>query len=120
MIRQMAGLLAFGVELAALWSFGEWAFRLPLSLPVRGASAIAAPLAIAVVWGLFLSPKAHWHLPVAVAAAGKFIIFAAAVGLAWTMGQVYFAGALAALAGASLALEYLAGIKAVSPRSADM
>lgn len=120
MIRQMAGLLAFGVELAALWSFCEWAFHLPLSMPMRVAAAIAAPLAIAVVWGLFLSPKARWHLPVAIEAAGKFIVFAAAAGLAWMIGQVHFAGALAVLAGASLAVEYLAGVKAVNRRPADM
>ncbi|MEU2615513.1 YrdB family protein [Micromonospora sp. NPDC007271] len=55
--------LAFLLELALLVVAGWWGFTRPAGWPVRVAAGLGAPLLIAVVWGLFCSPKAGVPLP---------------------------------------------------------
>ncbi|MEE3918686.1 YrdB family protein [Micromonospora sp. BRA006-A] len=64
----------FLLELALLGSAGYWGFTLGAGWPVRLLAGLGTPLVIAVVWGLFCSPRAAVTLPdpakLAVQAAG--------------------------------------------------
>ncbi len=55
--------LIFLLELALLVAAGWWGFTLDAGWPVRLLAGLGAPLVIAVVWGLFCSPKASVSLP---------------------------------------------------------
>ncbi|MFC4146426.1 YrdB family protein [Micromonospora mangrovi] len=55
--------LVFLLELAMLAAAGWWGFTLDAGWPVRVAAGIGAPLLIAVVWGVFCSPRAAVSLP---------------------------------------------------------
>lgn len=59
--------LALGLELAALVAVGAWGHQ-----GAGWPGMIAAPLALAVVWSLFLSPRARWPV----------------VGLAWPLAKL--------------------------------
>jgi hypothetical protein len=54
--------LAFLLELAGLASLGYWGYQTG-SGPMQWVLAIGAPLLLAVVWGVFLSPRANVELP---------------------------------------------------------
>ncbi|MFI5832155.1 YrdB family protein [Micromonospora sp. NPDC051300] len=55
--------LIFLLELALLTAAGFWGFTLDAGWPVRLLAGLGAPLAIAVVWGAFCSPRAAVTLP---------------------------------------------------------
>ena len=54
--------LQFLLELCALVAYGYWGYSQGSSSGLHVALAIAAPLAAAIVWGLFGSPKGRYHL----------------------------------------------------------
>lgn len=49
----------FLLELAALAIFAYWGATLRAALAVRVIVAVLIPVAIAVIWGVFISPKAR-------------------------------------------------------------
>ncbi|MFI2710111.1 YrdB family protein [Micromonospora sp. NPDC018662] len=53
----------FLLELALLAAAGFWGFTLDAGWPVRLLAGLGAPLILAVVWGLFCSPRATVPLP---------------------------------------------------------
>nr|WP_258545332.1 YrdB family protein [Micromonospora provocatoris] len=53
----------FLLELALLGSAGYWGLTLGAGRPLRLLAGLGAPLVIAVVWGLFCSPRAAVTLP---------------------------------------------------------
>ena len=108
MLKTVAAILAFCVELATLWAYGSWGFHLRFGLPMRVASGVAAGSIVVGIWGVFLAPLAKRRLPVVPGAIAKFVIFSCGVVLTWAIGEVMFASVLAILAAISLALEYLA------------
>ncbi|SCG65607.1 YrdB family protein [Micromonospora humi] len=55
--------LIFLLELALLTAAGFWGFTLDAGWPVRLLAGLGAPLALAVAWGLFCSPRAAVALP---------------------------------------------------------
>ncbi|SBT64119.1 Protein of unknown function (DUF2568) [Micromonospora sediminicola] len=55
--------LIFLLELALLAAAGLWGFTLDAGWPVRLLAGLGAPLVIAVVWGVFCSPRATVALP---------------------------------------------------------
>jgi uncharacterized protein DUF2568 len=67
----------FGLELAALASLAYWGFSEFDGVPAV-LFGIGGPLAAAVVWGLFVSPKARYGSP-ARQAVGEALVFGAAV-----------------------------------------
>ena len=76
-------LLRFLLELCALAALGYWGFRTGQSMPVKLLLGIGAPLVAAVVWGMFVAPKASVPVPVWLWLALQAIIFGlAAAGLA--------------------------------------
>ena len=50
--------LRFLLELCALAALGYWGFQAGQSLVVKIALAIISPLLAAVIWGMFVAPKA--------------------------------------------------------------
>ncbi|WP_221899448.1 YrdB family protein [Metabacillus idriensis] len=87
--------LRFILELCALAAAGYWGFKAVNTWFLKGILGIGTPLVIAVVWGLFGSPKAAillspgLHLILEVIVFGLPIIFlllAGKIGLAWMYG----------------------------------
>jgi hypothetical protein len=79
--------LRFLLELAALASVGWWGWHVGGSTPGRLALAVVLPVAVAIVWGLFIAPKARFHVSKPVWYGLQVVIFgAAALALAsvWT------------------------------------
>ena len=70
--------LAFGLELAALTSFGLWGASLGSTPASRVALGVGAPLLIAIFWGTFLSPKAAVPLSLPYQLSLKLTVFALA------------------------------------------
>jgi hypothetical protein len=54
--------LAFFLELAMLAAFGYWGFYGDKSLFVKWTLGIGLPVLTAVVWGMFLAPRAAYRL----------------------------------------------------------
>ena len=63
----------FGLELAALVALGYWGFTTGGTL-TRIVLGLGAPLLAAVLWGLFVSPKAKFGNDV-VRAVGETVVF---------------------------------------------
>lgn len=66
-LRQLAvhvnDVLAFGLELLALWFWGRLAYRLVAHPVLRVVAAVLCVVAVAVIWGLAFSPKARYRPP---------------------------------------------------------
>ncbi len=96
--------LQFLLELAALASYGYWGATTGSSTAVHVILAIAAPFAAAVVWGLFGSPKAPFHLT----GVRRILLEAAFFGLAAVAliasGQLVLGIVLAVVVAANVAL----------------
>ena len=54
--------LAFLLELAMLAAFGYWGFHGEKSVWMKWGLGIGTPLAVAILWGLCLAPKANHRL----------------------------------------------------------
>ena len=71
------------LELAAVVAFGYWGFKVGGGTLARVALGIGLPILVAVVWGLFVAPRAVIPLPRPVTfALGLAILLLAAVALA--------------------------------------
>ncbi|MEH1056215.1 YrdB family protein [Micromonospora sp. CPCC 206171] len=92
--------IAFLVEMAMLVAAGWWGFTLDAGLAVRLVAGLGAPLLIALVWGVFCSPRAR----VRGAPAAKYAVQAACF---------LAAGVLLALAGHPLLAVGLVALWAV-------
>jgi len=53
----------FLLELCALAALGSWGYRSSDAGPTKVLLAVVVPLAMAIIWGLFLSPNATAPLP---------------------------------------------------------
>jgi hypothetical protein len=74
--------LAFFLEVGALVALGYWGFRAGDTALSKALLGIGAPLLAAVVWGLFVAPKAVRPVPLPVRLALKALVFGgAALGL---------------------------------------
>jgi len=82
MLRSLNLTLRFLLELLALATLGAWGATRSGPMALRAALAIGAPLAAAVWWGLFVSPKARLGGPRALRLAlgmPVFLLAAAAI-----------------------------------------
>lgn len=93
-MRTTALLLRFLLELALLaaaaflaWTLADGGWRLPL--------AVLTPVAIAVVWGTFLSPKARVTIPGWARVAFEALLFVGSGYLLWRVGSPTAGAALA-------------------------
>jgi hypothetical protein len=62
MLKNVNLALAFFLELGVLAALGFWGFSTGSETVAKVVLGIGLPLAAIVVWGLFGSPKAMWHL----------------------------------------------------------
>ncbi len=113
-MRFTSALLGLGVELAALCAFAAWGLHLPYTLFLRLGVAVVLVLAVAFLWGRFLSPRAPQRLPLLPRALSKVAVFTVAVVAAWTAGLTVFAGVIGVVAAVSLALEFVVGVPPVA------
>lgn len=67
----------FGLELAALVALGYWGFKTGDGTPMELILGLGAPLVAAVLWGLFVSPKARFQAP-PLKAVFELVVFGAA------------------------------------------
>lgn len=74
--------LKFLIELVGWAGTGVLAFALTQNWVV----AIAVPVAVIVLWALFIAPKAPRRLPIAPLVAGELVVFAAAALGFWMLG----------------------------------
>ncbi|ROO86408.1 uncharacterized protein DUF2568 [Actinocorallia herbida] len=70
--------LAFVLEIAALVALGWWGFTRDGGFALRALLGVGAPLAGAVIWGLFAAPRATFKIPAAGVLAVKAVFFLAA------------------------------------------
>jgi hypothetical protein len=93
-LRAFAQALRFLLELCALAALGSWGWQAGQTLPMRLGLGIGVPLAAAIVWGLFVAPKARLAVPSAVRLIIEVAFFGlATLGLA-AIGRPYLAAAL--------------------------
>lgn len=67
------------LELAALVALGIWGCHMSSTALPEVVLAISAPLAAAILWGTFVSPKARVRVPAAVRLCIELLIFTAAI-----------------------------------------
>jgi hypothetical protein len=89
-------LFRFLLELCALGAVGYWGFKTGSGIAAKIGLGIGAPLVIAVVWAIFVSPQAPVHLSLALSLLLQVLIFglaAAALAAAGyrTLGWVFVA-----------------------------
>ena len=95
--------LAFLAELAALAALAYGGWRLPAPVALRVVAAVVAPVAAAVLWGLFAAPRARIRSRVP-AVGVKVLVFGAAVVVLAATGHPRLAVLLAVVAVLSAAL----------------
>jgi hypothetical protein len=98
----------FLLELSALAAAAYWGFSASSGL-TQWVLGVGAPLAVAVVWGLFVSPKHKVDLPRPARFAIELIVFAAAVLALAAADQPVLAVVLAVTELISGTLNYVSG-----------
>ncbi|WP_328298103.1 YrdB family protein [Streptomyces sp. NBC_00435] len=90
--------LAFLLEVLALGLLAWWGLARDIGRVGSVALAVAAPLATAVLWGLFAAPKARFAVPLAAQLGVKALVFGAAALALLALGQrswaLWFTGAV--------------------------
>lgn len=70
--------LSFLLELVMLAAFGYWGFQGEKSNWIKWGLGIGAPLAVAILWGLWLAPKANQRLNISKGALLSLALFSLA------------------------------------------
>lgn len=96
--------LRFLLEVLALLAIAYWGFDTGDSLPARIALGLAAPLLVAVVWGLFGSAEAVVPLSDRGRLLLEGLVFGSATAGLYSVGQPILAGLFGALVVANHAL----------------
>jgi hypothetical protein len=100
-VRALKGanlVLRFALELCLLASVAYWGSRVASSAAVNIIVAIAAPLVVATIWGLFLAPKASRRLNLPVRWLLELAVLGLAVAALVVAGSPVLAAILAAAA----------------------
>ena len=71
-------LVRFLLELCALGALGYWGFASPENVIFRVILGLGAPLLAAIVWGLFVSPKAAISLDLPLRLLPEILVFGSA------------------------------------------
>lgn len=94
-IRVINLAVRFLLEIETLVAFTVWGATLRASATVRIVAAVVLPVALALFWGLFVSPKARFSTGVPGQAGLGLLVFL--IG-AWAVRDLGYAGAATALA----------------------
>jgi hypothetical protein len=95
---------AFLIEVAALAALAGWGATQRTSVASALLLGFGAPLAAAVVWGLFAAPKAKIRLPMAGVLAVKALVFGAATFALWARARPWLAASFAVIAFANASI----------------
>lgn len=95
--------LKFLLELAAIGAFAYWG-AMTGSGPLAILLAIAAPMAVIIVWGLFLAPRAKRKLPLPARIPAELIVFGLAAASLAAVGSPIAAGVFGIVVIANTAL----------------
>ena len=101
--------LAFLLELCMLAALGYWGFTLDQGLAIRAGAGLGAPLLAAVVWGVWMAPRASnrllepWHLIL------ELIIFGLAIAALYAAGRPRLALAFGIVYAINVVLRYAWG-----------
>ena len=110
MVDALTLTVRFLLELAALGALAWWGVRTGQTAGMKVLLGAGAPLVAAVVWGLFVAPKASFAVPGAVHAALQIAVLGAAVAALAVIGKVTAAEVLAATALVNAAALYALGL----------
>lgn len=86
--------IRFLLELCALAALGYWGFQLAQPLAIRIMAGIGAPLAAAVVWGVFVAPKATRRLVDPGRFLVELLVFGSAAAALWVASRPWLGAAL--------------------------
>jgi hypothetical protein len=89
--------LKFLLELAALGAFGLWGASIASGIAAV-LLAVALPVVVAVLWGIFAAPRARRRLPLRLRAPFELGVFALAALALWSAASVTWAAVFAAIA----------------------
>lgn len=77
--------IRFLLELFLLTSLGVWGYHLDDGTISRVVLTVGLPITAAIIWGLFISPKAKFSLPITAVVFIEFLLVGtAAYGLIWS------------------------------------
>jgi hypothetical protein len=96
--------LAFLLELVAIAAFVAWGLAAGPSRPVRVLLAVAAPVALIVVWAVWLAPRSDRRLDMPWLLMAKIAVFALATVALVVAGHPWLAAAFGTVAGLNLML----------------
>ncbi len=96
--------LAFLLELCALGAVAYWGIQVGPGIAFQAILGVGAPLIIAIVWGLFIAPKAFMRVPAGTRLLLRLVVYAAAAGALALAGQPVLAIGMAVLVAANEAL----------------
>ena len=101
--------VAFLLELCALAALGYWGFQVGSGMLAKVALGVGVPLLTAVVWGVFIAPRAVVKVPYAINQALRILVFGLAVVALAAAGQPVWAWVLGVTIAANLALLRMLG-----------
>jgi hypothetical protein len=103
-LRAAALAVRFVVELCLLAAVAYWGATISAGVAVRVIVAVVATAAVAVVWGVFVSPKARVPLGRTAWVAVQVVLFGLEVAALVAAGQTALGVALGVVAGVDLAV----------------
>ena len=99
--------LAFLLELCMLAALGYWGFTLDQGLAVRVGAGLGLPILAAVIWGMWMAPRASnrlaepWHL------IAELIMFGLAIAALYAAGRPWLALTFGLVYAINVALRYV-------------
>ena len=101
--------LAFLLELCMLAALSYWGFTLDQGMAVRVGAGLGAPILAAVVWGIWMAPKAARPLPEPWHILLELVIFGLAIAALYAAGRPRLALIFGIVYVINLALRYVWG-----------
>lgn len=101
--------LAFLLELCMLAALGYWGYTLDQGLAIRVIAGLGLPILAAVVWGVFMAPRASMPLPPLPHLVLEVVIFGLAIAALYAAGQIQLAAIFGIVYVINLALRYVWG-----------
>jgi hypothetical protein len=101
--------LAFLLELCMLAALGYWGFTLDQGLAVRVGVGLGAPVLVALVWGIWMAPRASKRLHEPLHLIVELIIFGLVVAALYAAGQPQLALVFGLIYAINVVLRYAWG-----------
>jgi hypothetical protein len=108
--------LMFLLELCMLAALGYWGFTLDQGMAVRVGAGLGAPILAAVVWGMWMAPRASNRLPEPLHLIAELIIFGLAIAALYAAGRSRLALAFGVVYAINVVLRYVWGSELMDGR----